>query len=424
MSSEADRPGLAATVVSVAALLLSVAFLITGNGLQTMLLPIRGGIEGFAPLQVGLLGTGYFLGFVAGCLVAPRIIIKVGHVRAFAALVSIASCSALGHPVMIDPWAWVLLRALSGFCLAGLYLVIESWLAERATNETRGTLLSIYVAINFSVITVGQMLVTLFEPTSFVLFTLASVLVSLAAVPIALTTSPQPAPVTIVHFRPRKLYRISPAGVVGVFVVGLANGAFWSLGPVFGEAAGGGIAFAAQFMSVAVIGGAIAQWPVGKLSDSVDRRLVMIGLAAVSAASGLAVALVAEPAGARLAIAFLFGAATLSAYAIAAAHTFDFADRADFVEVSSGLLLLNGLGSAVGPLVAAPVMAGWGVSALFLYNLTAQALLIGFVLFRMRQRVPPPEAERAEFDLAATAPVVALPDAEAMERSPDVVEAD
>jgi MFS family permease len=253
------KPATPSLVWSAAAILLSVALLIMGNGLQLMLLPIRGGIEGFSAFEIGMLGSGYFFGFVLGCAFTPRLIVRVGHIRTFAALVSVASAAALGYPVAIDAMVWVVLRLITGFCLAGLYLVVESWLNDRATNETRGTLISAYVTVNFTVITLGQMMVTLFQPSSFILFSIASVLVSLAAVPIALTRSSQPPPITFVRFRPVRMYRLSPTGTVAIFLIGMATGSFWSLGPTYASNASGSITDAALFMSAAVLGGALAQ---------------------------------------------------------------------------------------------------------------------------------------------------------------------
>ena len=267
-------------ILAALSILLSVAFLIMGNGLQLMLLPIRGGIEGFSSLQIGLLGSGYFFGFVLGCAFTPRMIMRVGHIRTFAALVAIASAAALGYPMAVDAIVWVILRMITGFCLAGLYLVVESWLNDQATNETRGVLISTYVTVNFTVITLGQMMVTLFQPSSFMLFSIASVLVSLAAVPIVMTRSSQPPPITIVRFRPLRMFRLSPTGTVAIFLIGLATGSFWSLGPSYASTVSGSVSDAAWFMSAAVLGGAVAQLPAGKISDRIDRRQVIIGLAA------------------------------------------------------------------------------------------------------------------------------------------------
>lgn len=403
----------------VTALLLSVALLIMGNGLQTTLLPIRAGLESFSPVGIGLLGSSYFVGFIIGCLGVPYIILRVGHIRAFTALVALASAAALAHPLLVDPLAWILIRLITGACLSGLYLIIESWLNERATNETRGLVMSSYIVVNFTVITIGQLMVTLYAPESFALFALASILVSLAAIPVALTRSAQPAPITLVHFNARKLIRLSPAGVIGIFMVGLSNGAFWALGPVYAIGVGMSVTATALFMSVAVIGGAIAQWPLGRLSDRMDRRHVMIGIAVASMIAGGGLVILGHfSTEGRMALAFLFGAATLPAYAIAAAQTFDHAAPGDYVEVSAGLLLMNGAGSAFGPLLASGVIASTGPGGLFLYNAAVQAALALFVISRMRVRDAPPMEEREDFDLTSTAPVVTVGGADAMAASP------
>ncbi|GHA26825.1 MFS transporter [Devosia pacifica] len=410
-------------LLSVAALLMSVAFLIMGNGLQLMLLPIRGELEGFSEFQIGLLGSGYFLGFVLGCLIGPKIIARAGHIRAFAALVAIASSVALGYPLAVDPILWVVLRLITGFCLSGLYLVVESWLNDRATNETRGTLFSVYVAITFTVIVLGQMTVTLFQPSSFILFSIGSILVSLAAVPVVMTRSTQPPPITFVRFRPVRLFQLSPAGAVSVFMIGLTTGAFWSLAPTFASRLSGSVTTAALFMSAAVLGGALAQWPVGKLSDTFDRRYVIIGLSAFAAFSGVVLSLMPALDILGLIVALLFGAGLLTSYAIATAHVFDYADRSEYVEVSAGLLLLNGLGSTLGPLIASFGMSVAGQQALFWVNAIIQILLIAFVVSRMRRRDTLSEAEKHNFDFATTAPVVMIgEDEEAVMMSDLVVE--
>ena len=417
-----SKPATHTLVWSAAAILFSVALLIMGNGLQLMLLPIRGGIEGFSAFEIGMLGSGYFFGFVLGCAFTPMLIVRVGHIRTFAALVSVASAAALGYPVAIEPMVWVLLRLITGFCLSGLYLVVESWLNDRATNETRGTLISAYVTVNFTVITLGQMMVTLFQPSSFILFSIASVLVSLAAVPIALTRSSQPPPITLVRFRPRHLYRLSPTGAVAIFLIGLATGSFWALGPSYASAASGSVTDAALFMSAAVLGGALAQWPAGKLSDGVDRRRVLIGLAGISALLGLALLLLPHQPVLWLVLGLLLGVGLLPSYAIAAAHVFDFADRAEYVEISAGLLLLNGLGSTLGPLLASLAIESSGPAGLFITNAVIQAVLIGFVALRLTRREGLPEAEKENFDLGTSGAVAVVGDEDAVQLSDLVVE--
>lgn len=409
-------------ILAAFSILLSVAFLIMGNGLQLMLLPIRGGIEGFNSFQIGLLGSGYFLGFVLGCAFTPRMIIRVGHIRTFAALVAIASAAALGYPMAVDAIVWVVLRMITGFCLAGLYLVVESWLNDQATNETRGVLISTYVTVNFTVITLGQMMVTLFQPSSFVLFSIASVLVSLAAVPIVMTRSSQPPPITVVRFRPRRMFRLSPTGTVSIFLIGLATGSFWALAPAYASTVSGNVRDAALFMSAAVLGGAVAQLPAGKISDLIDRRKILIGLALCCAVVGAVLVLIPGTPPYWLGLGAAFGAGLLPSYAIAAAHVFDFAERSDYVEISAGLLLLNGMGSTIGPLLASASIELWGAQGFFVANAAIQLALIAFVAFRLSQREGLALEEKQSFDLGTSAAVSVVGDEDAVQLSDLVVQ--
>ena len=260
----------------ITALLLSVALLLMGNGLQGTLLPVRANLEAFTDTDIGILGSAYFGGFAAGCIFGPHLVRRAGHIRCFAALVAIASCVVLLHSLFLSPALWWGLRALTGFCFAVLYMVIESWLNEKSTNETRGLIFSLYTIINLTVITIGQLMLGLDQPENFQLFILASILVSLAAVPVAMTRAEAPAPPKSVRIRLRHLYRLSPVGAVGCLVVGLANGSFWALAPVFAQDKGASTWGVAIFMSVAVIAGALAQYPLGRLSDKMDRRKVII----------------------------------------------------------------------------------------------------------------------------------------------------
>jgi MFS family permease len=396
------------TVLSpISALLLAVAILVMGNGLQQTLLPVRASLESFAELQIGLMGSAYYLGFVLGCVRGGRMIQRVGHIRAFTALAAIASAVALIHSLSLDPYVWTVMRAVTGFCFAGLYLVIESWLNERADNANRGFVMAIYTMVNLSVIVVGQMMLTLADPQQFPLFALASILVSLAAVPVALTMSPQPAPLAEARLRPVRLYRISPVGVIGVFLVGVTNGAFWALGPHYAAGLGADTDAIAIFMSIAVLGGALAQWPAGRLSDRFDRRYVIVAGCALGMLTALALAFFGGVGGwvAGL-LAFLFGAAALPLYAICAAHAFDFVEPADFVEAASGLLLANGAGSVIGPMIAAAMMEEAGPSALFLCTAIFHLLLIVFAVWRMTRRTARRAAERPGFDITSTAPTM------------------
>jgi len=383
---------------SVAALLLSVAILLTGNGLQGTLLPLRAQIENFSTVDIGVLGSAYFLGFAAGCLLGPALVRPVGHIRAFTALVSIASTTAIAHVLLTDTIVWWLLRAITGFCFAALYMIIESWLNERATNENRGAIFSIYTIINLTVLTAGQMMITLDNPASFVLFALASILVSLAAVPVAMTTAPAPAPIATVRIRIRHLYRISPVGFVGGLIVGLANGSLWALGPLYAHEIGLNTTGIAIFMSAAVLAGAVGQWPFGYVSDRRDRRLVIIvsGIGAVAAAIALAV-LPHEQTIVVLALAAVYGCFAMPIYSLSAAHMNDFVEPGGFVEAASGLLLVYAGGAVAGPMIASALMRGVGPKGLFIFTSASHALLVCFAIYRMTRRARAPEEDRAKF---------------------------
>ena len=239
----------------VAALLIGVSILLTGQGLQGTLLPVRASLEAFSTVSIGLMGAAYFFGFTLGCLRGGDLVIRVGHVRVFLAMTALGSSAPLIHGLVLNPVAWGLLRMLTGFCFAVLYVVIESWLNESSTNENRGIVFSTYVMISLSVLAAGQMMTLLYEPTAFELFAIASVLVSLGAIPVALSTAPTPAQPHSVDLNLPRLYRISPAASVGCLTTGLANGSFWALAPVFTGGVTGNTSLAAWFMTATVIGG-------------------------------------------------------------------------------------------------------------------------------------------------------------------------
>ncbi|MFN4311339.1 MAG: MFS transporter [Ferrovibrio sp.] len=407
------------SLAPVGALLLSVALLLTGNGLQGTLLPVRANLESFGAMSIGVLGSAYYVGFVAGCLLTPRLIRRVGHIRLFAAMVSTASVVPLVHAILVQPAPWWLLRGLTGFCMAGLYLIIESWLNERATRENRGLIFTTYTTVNFSVITMGQMLMLADDPLRFHLFSLASILVSLAAVPVAMTRSPAPAPISSTRLSLGKIYKVSPVGVAGVLTVGLANGAFWALGPAFAAQTGLGVSQVAWFMSATVIGGALSQWPFGRLSDRMDRRHTILIACACAAGAGLLIVFGYAVWPALLPVAaFLFGVFSFPLYALSAAHTNDMAKDADFVAIAGGLLLINGAGSVIGPLIAGIAMDRLGPLGLFGFTAVIHTSMAVFALYRMRQRAAPPQAEKTDFvPMPSTAPVRADLDPRAEEES-------
>jgi MFS family permease len=387
---------------SVTALLAGVGFLLTGHGLLLTAVPLRAVAESFSAIEIGVLGSAYYVGFVAGCLLTPYLILRAGHIRAFAALIALAAASALVLPLLIDFWPWFFSRVATGVSLAGLFMVIESWLNDRSTNHNRGFVFSAYIATNYAAIAVGQLLVAAGDPETFKLFVISGLLMGLATIPVALTRSAQPAPIALVRFRPVELFKRSPVAVIGVTAIGMATGSFWTLSALFAVGKGLSDDQAALFVGIAVVGGVIAQWPVGRLSDRVDRRYILLGLLALSTAMGLSLAWLPLSPGAMLVVAFPLGSTLLSCYAIATAHAFDYANRSEYVETSAGLLFANGLGSMVGPLCASALMTGIGAAGLFSFTAAAEIALVLFIVYRLRRRGSLTADLKTEFNLGAT----------------------
>ncbi len=385
-------------LLTIASLLLAASILLAGNGLQGTLLAVRADIAGFALPLIGFLLSAYFVGFIAGCRYAPRLIARVGHIRTFTALASIASASALAHAIFVDPPFWMFLRAISGFCFAGLYMIIESWINEKASNKNRGGVLSVYRVVDLSATTAGQLLLTMSDPAGFVLFALISILISISLVPIAMTTSVAPAPVIAAQLNLQKMYRVSPLAVIGAFSVGAANGAFWAVGPVFVQRLGYDIGAIATFMSAAIIGGALSQWPLGFLSDKTDRRLVIVLISALCAVSGLFLSVFAATSFPALLIgASLFGFFAMPLFGLSAAHANDHAEPGEFVAISGGLFLLYGAGSIIGPIIGPALMELFGTQALFQYTAAVHALLVLFGLYRMTRRRAPQGDDKSDY---------------------------
>lgn len=379
------------TFASVAALLVSASLLLAGHGLQVTLLPVRARLEQFATLEVGVLGAAYFLGFAVGCLIGARVVRRVGHIRTFAAMVSLASSMVLVHAIFPEPAVWWLCRAVTGLCLAVLFMVIEGWLHARATNENRGSVFSVYTLITLTMVSVGQMMLVLDDPGDFALFAGASILVSLSAIPIVLTRAEAPAPREAVHFDVLHFYRSAPVGFVGAAVVGLTNGAFWSLAPVFVQESplARDTDMIAVFMSVAVIAGAIGQWPAGRVSDRMDRRKPILATSLASAVLGAGAGLFSDAGAAGLFVfPFLFGFFAFPLYTLCAAHMNDWVASGEFVEASGLLLLLYAGGAIAGSVLGSAAMDLVGPGGLFYYTATVHALLVAFTVARLRVRPP------------------------------------
>ncbi|MDH3378006.1 MAG: MFS transporter [Gammaproteobacteria bacterium] len=385
-------------ITPIAALLVSVALLQTGNGLQGTLLPIRAEIEAFSTFSIGFLGSTYYVGFAMGCLLGPYFIRQVGHIRVFTAMTALCSAVPLAHGLLLLPAPWWLLRVLTGFCFAVLFIVIESWLNERATKQTRGTILAIYLVINLTVMTLGQMMLTLFEASGFVLFAIVSILVSVAAVPVALSVAQAPAPIQRIKISLPRVFRASPVGFVGCFAIGAANGAFWALGPIFAGATGLPVSGIAIFMSITVIAGAAGQLPIGKLSDHIDRRKVLLTVSLLAAGAGSALWWHGETTGNGLFILAVFwGFVAFPMYGLAVAHANDYAAADQFVEVTGGLLLVFAAGAVIGPMIAASLITYFHAASLYAYTAAVHLILASFVFWQMRQRAPAHAEEQVRF---------------------------
>ena len=380
---------------AIAALLLAAAILLTGNGLQATLLSVRGNIEGFPTALIGALMSAYYAGFILGCRFNPAFIKSVGHIRTFVALASVASAATLLHPLFVNLAGWAILRAISGFCFAGLIMIIESWLNERATNKDRGQILSVYRVVDLSATTIGNALLATANPAGFELFAMISILLSLALVPIALTRSPAPRPIETARLDIPLLFKVSPVAAVAAPMIGLGNAAFWSVGPVYAQQLGYDKSIIAAFMSTVVIGAATLQWPLGWLSDRIDRRLVMVGSGTLGAAAALALAEYGSQSELYLlALGALFGAFIIPMFGLTAAHANDHAAPGAAVQTNGGLLLLHGCGSVVGATLGGLVMSSFGPGAVFNYIAIVYIVLMAFCLYRIMARPPaPPEAK-------------------------------
>lgn len=307
--------------IQVLALLCGTAFLLMASGLHGLLLPLRGGLEGFSVASLGMLGTTWAGGFVAGCVFAPRLVRRVGHVRAFGCFAASAAIIALLSGMYIDAISWIILRTFTGFSMAGAFMVIESWLNERATNESRGKIFGLYMMVNYGATMSGQMMVANGDIRSDHLFMITGILFCLALIPTAMSTAVSPKPLTEVQLDLKALYRNSPAAFVGCILIGIANGAWGTLGAVFGAKSGISTTEIALMVSVTIAAGALMQIPVGRISDLVDRRYVLAGVASLAALVGL-MAFIIGPSNGKIIIIMTgcYGALAYALYPVALAH--------------------------------------------------------------------------------------------------------
>lgn len=388
------------TLGSIAALLLGAFIMLLGNSLLTLALPLKMSDAGFATEITGVIMAAYFAGLLTGALYGKRVIGEVGHIRAFAGFAAMMAAATLAYPMQVSEIAWCALRFIGGFCVAGLFAVLESWMNERASNELRGRVLSIYMVNNYLGIMLGQLMINLWDIDTLEVFMMAALLISLCLVPIVLTKVRAP---NIAHIRPLSLvalYRSSPLGVVGSMASGAVLGAYYGMGAIFAQQIGLSVFQISLFMGAFILGAMTLQWPVGRLSDRYDRRLVLLGILSVvliACAAGFGTSFLREPFHLLLGIGVLLGGAMMSIYPIAVSQVYDHVEPDRYVAASSGLLLTYSLGAIAGPIVAGFAMAQLGPFAFFLFIAAVAGLLAAFGLYRVKSREPLPAEERKAF---------------------------
>ena len=379
------------------ALLLGILLLMVGNGMQGTLLGVRGEIEGFSTTSMSVVMSAYFAGFLLGSQLVPSLIRRVGHVRVFAFLGSLASAGLVLFPILADPIYWVALRLLLGFCFCGVYIVGESWLNDATTNETRGRALSLYMIAQMVGIVAAQAIFAWGDASGPVLFVVISVLVSLAFTPMLLSATPVPPFERTAPMSFRALYAVSPLGFVGIFLLGAVFSALFGMVGVYGAQAGLGQGQIALFVSVLYLGGLLLQYPVGWLSDRTDRRALVIVGAVIGVAAGVLGLSGWGGFEGSLVAAFLIGGMANPLYALLLAYTNDYLRPEDMASASAQLLFVNGVGAIGGPLVTGWLMAAMGPPGFYAFLVLLMAALAAYAAWRMTRRADRGMVEQGSF---------------------------
>ncbi len=385
----------------IAVLLLGSAFLLFAGGINGLILPVRGQAEGFSAVALGLLGTGWAIGYVSGCIFTARLVARVGHIRAFGAMAAIAAISILASALLVSPTAWIILRALCGFCFAGAAMIVESWLTEQTNPTSRGKVFGVYTMVNLGATTAGQLMLTTGDPNGFTFFAIAAIFYCLALVPTAISSTSTPAPLVHVSLDLKALWRNSPVAVIGVGFVGVSNSAFGTLAAVYADRVGLVLATIALFTSIPILVGALAQIPVGWLSDKMDRRKVLVGLTVLALAADTAFLVLApESRVLNLVLAGILGGSIFAMYPVIVAHANDHAAPGTAIQISGGLLLLYGVGGIIGPLLAGWAMAGLADRALFIVTAGSHVIIIFYTIWRILQSEAVAVEDKKEFQMA------------------------
>ncbi len=383
------------------ALLLGMMLLMVGNGLQGTLLGIRGGDAEFSTFQMSIVMSAYFVGFLGGSRLAPEMIRRVGHVRVFAALGSMISAVLILYPVLVDPISWTIGRVIIGFCFSGVYVTAESWLNNSADNENRGQALSAYMLVQMTGIVVAQGLLLIPDPSGFLLFILPSILVSLAFAPILLSISPTPAFEATKPMTLKELFDTSPLGCVGMFLLGGVFSAQFGMAAVFAKLAGLSLGQISIFISTIYVGALVLQYPIGWISDRMDRRTLIFAVCVIGGIGAMVGFLLMNFFPALLLAAFIIGGMSNPLYALLIAYTNDFLEHEDMAAASGGLIFINGIGAIAGPLITGWMMGVIGPRGFFLFVAVLLFALAVYALYRMTQRSASTEVD----DTTSYAPI-------------------
>ncbi|MFD0915628.1 MFS transporter [Pseudahrensia aquimaris] len=381
-------------------LLFAAGILLAGNGLFSTLIAVKGVQEGMSAAQIGWMGTTNFVGFLLGCIVVPRILRSVGHIRTFAALAALAASATLVMAMKADPYNWLVMRAVTGFCFSGLFTTIESWLNTGVRNEVRGKILAVYRIVDILVVSGAQFMLPIFGTEGFTLFGIMAMMICLSLVPVAIGDRSNPKPPEIFKFDIKAIWIISPLACAGCVAIGMTNSAFRFVGPLYGEAIGLDLTDIATFISLGVVGGAVLQYPLGTLSDKYDRRWILIFATLGAVAAGMFLSVVAGKNVLLVYVGiFAFGAFSLPLYSLSAAHANDRAEQGQYVLLAAGLMFFYGIGAIVGPPVSSIMLGAFGPESLFVFTSVIHGTLVVATLFRMRARDAVPDARRGRFTM-------------------------
>lgn len=397
MSEETMQPTTdRALAFRISPLLIAAALLLGANGLAMTVIAVRGRLEGLTDASIGVLGSLYYAGLIVGVLLTPWLVSRVGHIRVFAAFAAISAASVLALLLTPAGAGWMIARFVSGAAFCGTAMVMESWLNALATNASRGRILSVYRIVDLVAVMSGQFLLPFYGPSGYEILVVLALMFCVGLVPVALASEGNPPIPASRKIDPFLVWRVSPVAMVGLLTIGLTNGAFRMVGPIYVESTGLGFETVAIFISLWVFAGALFQYPVGMISDRVDRRIVLLISTAGAGVSCLFIASATTPEMVFLGV-FLFGGFALPLYSLSAAHANDHANPGEFLDLAAGLTLSFGVGAMIGPIVASLLMEAYGPSAFFIYTSALHFGLVVFIAIRMSRRAAVPASERRRF---------------------------